>query len=97
MCNVAVTLDTAPAAITLVRQAVQNGQNGNFVFLVENNVATMRPVKVARTQGDLAVITSGLEGGETVVLDGASRLVNGAHVVIRKPATPQDVGSKQAD
>ncbi|MBV1706689.1 MAG: efflux RND transporter periplasmic adaptor subunit [Hyphomicrobiales bacterium] len=97
LCNVAVTLDTAPAAITLARQAVQNGQNGNFVFLVKDNVATMRPVKVARTQGNLAVISSGLEGGETVVLDGADRLVNGSRVIVHKPAAPQASSARQAD
>ena len=97
LCNVAVTLDTAPDAITLERQAVQNGQNGTFVFLVAHNIATMQPVTVARTQGNLAVISSGLKGGETVVLDGAARLVNGARVAIRQPAAPRNIVSKQAD
>lgn len=97
LCNVSVTLDTDPNAITLARQAVQEGQNGTFVFLVNHDVATLRAVKVERTQGNLAVIAAGLTGGETVVLDGAARLVNGSRVSIRNPATPPVVGVKQAD
>ncbi len=97
LCNVSVTLDTDPHAITLARQAVQEGQNGNFVFLVNHNVATLRPVTVQRTQGNIAVIAAGLKGGETVVLDGAARLVDGARVSIRNPATPQNTSAKQAD
>ena len=97
LCNVTVTLDTDPKAITLARQAVQEGQNGNFVFLVNHNIATLQPVTVERTQGNLAVISSGLKGGETVVLDGAARLVDGSRVTIRSPAPPQGIDAKQAD
>ena len=57
-------------AVTVPSAAIQVSQTGNFVFVVTDNVATVRPVKVARTVGHETVIESGLEGGETVVTDG---------------------------
>ena len=56
-------------AVTVPSSAVQVSQTGNFVFVVKGGVATVQPVNVARTQGQESVIESGLEGGETVVVD----------------------------
>jgi multidrug efflux system membrane fusion protein len=44
----------------------------------------MRPIKVARTDEQDAVIDSGLTGGETVVTDGQLRLVPGAAVTLKE-------------
>jgi hypothetical protein len=46
---------------------VQTGQNGNYVYVIEQGQAAVRPVTVDRQVGDLAVVTAGLKGGETVV------------------------------
>jgi multidrug efflux system membrane fusion protein len=46
-----------------------------------------RPVTIARTDGDWAVVASGLKPGETVVTDGQLRLTPGARVSV-KPAAP---------
>jgi RND family efflux transporter MFP subunit len=70
-------------AVTLPSQAVQVGQNGSYVFLVENGVAKVRPVTVDRTIDMVSVITKGLNGGETVVLDGQLSLVDGVRVAPR--------------
>lgn len=72
-------------AIVVPTSAVQVGQAGNFVFVVRDNVASVRPVKVARTFGAESVIESGLEGGEVVVTDGQLLLTNGARVAARQP------------
>lgn len=62
--------------------AVQTGQDGDFVFVVGGEgMVAVRAVRVARTQGETAVIAEGLEGGETVVTEGQLRLVPGAKVV----------------
>ena len=60
--------------------AVQVSQTGNFVYVVKDGVASVRPVKVARAVGDLSVIESGVESGETVVTDGHLLLTNGSRV-----------------
>jgi len=49
-----------------------------------DSTATPRSVAIARTQGDVAVVSRGLEPGETVVTDGQFRLSPGARVQVRK-------------
>ena len=64
--------------------AVTNGQQGTYVYVMNaDSTAAPRPVTVARTQGDVAVVTRGLEPGETVVTDGQFRLSPGARVIVR--------------
>ena len=46
----------------------------------EDRTVDMRPVTVARTAGEEAVIAKGLQAGETVVTDGQLRLTPGARV-----------------
>jgi RND family efflux transporter MFP subunit len=69
--------------------AVQVSQQGNFVYLVKDNVATVTPVKVARSLGAETVIESGLKAGDVVVTDGHLLLTDKARVAIRerKPGT----------
>ncbi len=73
-------------AVMLPSQAVQVGQNGAYVFVVENGVAKLRPVTIDRTVDMQSVITNGLTGGETVVLDGQLTLVDGVRVAPRSGA-----------
>jgi multidrug efflux system membrane fusion protein len=72
-------------AVTVPSTAVQMSQTGSYVFLVDNDVATVRPVQVARVLGSESVLTSGLEGGETVVTNGQLLLSNGTKVAVRPP------------
>ncbi len=86
LCNVRVTLRVDPDTISVPRSATQSSQNGNFVYVVENGVAKMRTVKVGRFQDGRDIIIEGLQGGETIVSDGALLLIDGARVDIRKGA-----------
>jgi len=76
------TLRIEPAVV-VPSNAVQVSQTGNFVFVINNDVAKVQPVKVERTVGDLSVISSGLNGGEMVVTDGQLLLSNGTRVSVR--------------
>ena len=79
--NVVVTLTTDPEAIVVPSVAVQDGQQGQYVFTVKNDqTVEMRPVTVARARGAETVIASGLQAGETVVTDGHLRLVPGTRI-----------------
>ena len=78
-----VTLRTENA-IVVPSLAVQVSQQGNFVFVVKDNVATVTPVKVARLLGDETVIEAGVEDGDIVVTDGHLLLTNGARVNVRE-------------
>jgi RND family efflux transporter MFP subunit len=64
--------------------AVQVSQQGNFVYVVKDNIATVTPVKVARSLGTEAVIESGVKEGDVVVTDGHLLLTDGAHVAVRQ-------------
>ena len=67
--------------------AVQNGQDGEYVFVVKSDsTAEQRSVKTVRTIGDQTVIASGVTPGETVVTDGQLRLIPGIKVEVTSSA-----------
>jgi RND family efflux transporter MFP subunit len=72
-------------AVTVPSTAIQVSQTGTYVFVVNNDVATVRPVKVGRVLDSESVLASGLEGGETVVTNGQLLLSNGTKVAARAP------------
>ena len=70
-------------ATVVPSQAVQTGARGDFIYVVKSDsTAEQRPVKVARTVAGDAVISSGIQPGETVVTDGQLRLIPGMKVDI---------------
>jgi multidrug efflux system membrane fusion protein len=96
-------LDTRKGAIVVPATAVQRGPNGTYAYVVgsDDTVAT-RPVEVASTQGEEAIIGKGLAASERVVTDGQNQLRPGAKVQPRTPdakpatqgpATPKPSGS----
>lgn len=96
--TVALRLYVDPDALTVPSSAVLTGQEGTYVFTVDDSGrAKQRTVHVARTVDSLAVIGSGLASGERVVTDGQSRITSGSRVVIHRASTtgtsPQVTGS----
>jgi RND family efflux transporter MFP subunit len=83
LVTVQVTLRTEDAVV-VPTPAVQVSQQGNFVFVVKDNIATVTPVKVARTLADETVIESGLADGDIVVTDGHLLLNDGTRVSVRQ-------------
>jgi multidrug efflux system membrane fusion protein len=78
-------------ALTLPSRAVQTGPNGQYVFVVKSdNSVEVRPITVQRSEGDLAVIATGLSKGEQVVTQGQLRLIPGAKVLIKGEGRPQN-------
>ena len=73
------------AAVTVPSTAIQLSQAGSYVFVVKGEVAIVQPVEVARVLGSESVLASGLEGGETVVVNGQLLLSDGTKVAIRAP------------
>jgi RND family efflux transporter MFP subunit len=71
-------------AIVVPSVAVQVGQSGNFVFVIKDGEAKVRPVTVERTYNSVSVITKGLQMGEVVVTDGQLLLGDGTKVTIRE-------------
>jgi RND family efflux transporter MFP subunit len=71
-------------AIVVPAAAIQTGQSGNFVFVIKDDTAAARPVKVARINAAEAVLESGLEAGEVVVTNGQLLLTDGTKVAPRE-------------
>jgi multidrug efflux system membrane fusion protein len=65
--------------------AVQIGQNGPYIFVVKSDsTLDLRQVKPGQRQGDLTVITEGVNSGETVVVSGQLQLAPGTKVIAKE-------------
>ena len=79
--NVVTMLATDPEALVVPSVAIQSGQQGAYVFVVKDDrTVELRPVAVARTNGNESIVEKGLKDGETVVTDGQLRLVPGSRI-----------------
>jgi multidrug efflux system membrane fusion protein len=79
--NVVLTLTQQKDAIVTPSMSVQNGPTGQYVFIVlPDQTVDLRAVKIARTEGDDAVVATGLAVGEQVVTTGQLRLAPGIKV-----------------
>jgi multidrug efflux system membrane fusion protein len=82
--NARLVLFTQRRACVVPAQAVTQGQEGVFVYVVQSDrTVALRPVTVARTTDEWAVITDGVAPGDEVVTDGQLRLAPGAKVVVK--------------
>src|SRR5262249_19623308 len=77
-------VDTRPGATVIASSAVQRGPQGTFVYVAgAGDKAEQRPVEIALTVGDIAVVQKGLQVGERVVVEGQSQLRPGSAVQMR--------------
>jgi multidrug efflux system membrane fusion protein len=84
-----------PKMTSVPTVAVQPSQKGSFVYVIKpDNTVEMRPVQVALAEGENSAISKGLASGEKVVVEGQTRLKNGAPVHEGKAAS--DGGGDQA-
>jgi multidrug efflux system membrane fusion protein len=81
LVNVTVELGDIPHALVVPRDAVNDGPNGSFVFVVKNGKAVQTPVEVLTDDGtDAAVAGAGVAAGDTVVVEGQLRVTSGGDV-----------------
>jgi len=87
--NAHLILETLRNQIVVPGAALQNGSQGTYVYLVNaDNTVSMRPVVTGPTAGDVVAITKGLSSGQTVVVDGADQLRDGAKITLPGAAAP---------
>ena len=87
--NARVSLEVRRGVVTIPSVAIQRGPDGIFTWVVAaGNIAQARTIKSGPTSGDLTVITSGLEEGEHVVVDGQYKLRQNSLVSENMPAAP---------
>ncbi len=79
--NINLQLTTEKNATVVPMQAVQNGQQGPYVFVVKSDKSVeARNVDLGPSDKNEVVIRKGVEADETVVTDGQVRIVPGSHV-----------------
>jgi multidrug efflux system membrane fusion protein len=78
-------LSTRDQAIVVPAQTVMQGPQGAYIYVIKpDDTVERRPVQVASTQDNLAVVEKGLAHGERVVVDGQYRLTEGVKVNVRQ-------------
>jgi membrane fusion protein, multidrug efflux system len=83
--HVRLILDVLKNAKLVPSGAVQVGQNGPYIFVVKaDSTLDLRQVKSGQRQGDLTVITEGINNGETVVVSGQLQLAPGTKIAPRQ-------------
>ncbi|MGA9451570.1 MAG: efflux RND transporter periplasmic adaptor subunit [Verrucomicrobiia bacterium] len=84
--NVTLTLSELTNVVVVPSQAVQTGQNGEYLYVLKSNQTDQtveeRPIVIGVTYQGVTVIKSGVQAGETVVTDGQLRLAPGVTVSV---------------
>ena len=84
--NAHLEVETLKDALTVPSAAVQRGPGGVYVYVVKpDQTVAMQPVELRQDDGQLAVVTKGLDPNAQVVTDGQSRLQTGAKVSVQAP------------
>ncbi|HEX4347880.1 MAG TPA: MdtA/MuxA family multidrug efflux RND transporter periplasmic adaptor subunit [Vicinamibacterales bacterium] len=96
--NIHLLVDSLTNQLALPNVAVQNGQDGTYVYVVDDKSRVhLRPVKVGVTTETQSDITSGISDGDRVVIDGTDRLIEGAEVRLRTEAEANAPASSTDD
>jgi multidrug efflux system membrane fusion protein len=82
--NIRLQMNMIKNAITVPVTALRHGSGGDFVYVLNPQTRTVALTNVKRGQANAerVEITSGLQGGETVITEGADRLKDGAKVTL---------------
>jgi len=93
--NAHLILETLHDQIVVPGAALLSGSQGSYVYLVNaDNTVSMRPVTAGPTAGELVAITKGLAAGQTVVVDGADQLKDGARIMLPQAPVPGAAGTR---
>ncbi|KDP88636.1 RND transporter MFP subunit, partial [Cupriavidus sp. SK-3] len=85
--NMRTRVDTIEDATVVPVAAIQRGQQGTFVYVVdESSKVKVQVVTLGPSDGERTVVTKGVQPGQRVVIDGADRLKEGMTVETVDPA-----------
>jgi len=92
--NIHLLVDVKKNLVVVPAAAIQRGPQGTYVYAVESgNAAKIHTVAVAQTTGNFVGLSSGLSGGELVVIDGQDKLQDGSKV---NPTVPSGGSNSQS-
>ncbi len=87
--HIRVLITTRKNAVTIPAIALQRGPEGYYVWVVKpDETVEQRPIAAQTTTDDIVIATSGLNAGETVVVEGQSRLDAGVRVAVKSQIAP---------
>lgn len=90
--NARVLVDTRQHVVTVPSVAVQRGPQGLYAWIVKpDNTVDTSPVQVGPAQDGVTIITSGVTAGQSIVVNGQSRLQPGSHVQPNSAPAPAPV------
>lgn len=99
--NASVIVSARAEALTVPEQSVVLRPVGKVVYIVVDvdgqKKVQQKQVKVGAKRGGRIEILEGLAGGETIALDGAGFLTNGALVAIKEAAKPKAAGGAKPE
>jgi multidrug efflux system membrane fusion protein len=84
--NVHLLVDTQRNLTVVPSPAIQRGPQGTYVYLAQkDNSVKIQPVTVALSSGNFTGIATGLQSGDSVVVDGQDKLQDGSKIEARSP------------
>src|SRR5215468_10150719 len=87
--RVRMLITTRKNAVTIPALALQRGPEGYYLWVVKpDETVEQRPIGAQTVSDDIVIVSKGLNAGETVVVEGQSRLDVGARVAVRSRQTP---------
>jgi multidrug efflux system membrane fusion protein len=87
--NMHLLVDTKHDLTIIPAPAIQRGPQGTYVYAVgSDNTVKIRPVTIAQTTGNNVGLSSGLNTGDVVVIDGQDKLQDGSKVTPTFSANP---------
>lgn len=97
LVNARLLLDTRHNGLTVPAAVVQQGPKGPYAWVIKpDNTVAIRQIKVAQISDGQALINSGLDANEQVVVDGQYKLQPGAHVRLLHGKAAEEAAAQQA-
>ena len=97
LVNARLLLDTRHDGLTVPASVVQQGPQGPYAYVINpDSSVAIRPVKVAQISDGQALIDSGLQANEQVVVDGQYKLQPGTHVRILHGKAAEEAAAQSA-
>ena len=97
LVNARLLVDTRHNGLTVPAAVVQQGANGPYAYVIKpDNSVEVRPIKVAQISEGQALIDSGLEVNEQVVVDGQYKLQPGTQVTLLHGKAAEEAAAQDA-
>jgi multidrug efflux system membrane fusion protein len=97
LVNARLLLNTRHNGLTVPAAVVQQGTTGSYAYVVNpDDTVAIRPIKVAQISDGQALIDSGLEANEQVVVDGQYKLQPGTRVTMLHGKAAQEAAAQDA-